>query len=340
MQVTLKDIAEKTGFSVTTVSRALSGYSDVNDKTRSRILDAATQMGYRPNLVARQLRNQQTQTIGMIIPSGPDGFEDDFFSLLMKGVTHAAARHHYDVLISAMLPDDDEMEIYKRVVGGRRVDGVILARTHRNDPRITYLREINVPFVVSGRASPNHPSDFPYIDADSQYGVALMVKHFVDYGHHHIGLILSPEQVAFTGYRLQGYWDGLGAAGLPYRAEYVISANLTRAGGEQAAAQLLADHPRLTALIACNDLMAIGAIAAVHARGLAVGRDVAIGGFDDIPLAAHTAPPLTTIRQPIFTIGEELATMLVTIVNTPHDAETHKLLKPSLIVRASSGVNK
>lgn len=340
MQVTLKDIAQKTGFSITTVSRALSGYSDVNAKTRARILDAAKQMGYRPNLVARQLRNQQTQTISMIVPSGPDGFEDDFFSVLMKGVTHAAARHHYDVLISALLPGDNEMDVYRRVVGGQRVDGVILARTYRNDPRIAYLREINVPFVVSGRASPDQPSDFPYIDADSQAGLALLVAHLVDYGHEHIGLILPPKQVAFTGYRLRGYQHGLAAANLPYRDDYIATADLTRDGGEQATAQLLAEQPRLTAIIACNDLMAIGAMNAVQARGLTVGVDVAISGFDDIPLAAHTTPTLTTIQQPIFTIGEELTTMLVSIMTEQGGTPAGKLIKPTLVIRESSGIKK
>jgi len=337
MQVTLKDIAQKTGYSITTVSRALSGYNDVNANTRALIMEAAATMGYRPNLVARQLRSQQTQTIGMVLPASQTHSEDDFFSLLLKGVTHAAARHHYDVLVSTWLPGDDEMDVYRRVAGGRRVDGFVLARTYRNDARIDYLREINMPVVVSGRRAPENDSDFPYIDADSQHGLAQLVTHLTEYGHEHIGLILPPAQLAFTDYRLNGYRDGLAAAYLPYRSEYVAAGDMTRESGQNAADALLSSYPRLTAIIACNDLMAIGAMNAVQVRGLTVGEDIAIGGFDDIPLAAHTSPPLTTVRQPIYTIGEALTDMLVQIMTDDNPDTTGRLLKPTLVIRESSG---
>ncbi|MFW5708834.1 MAG: LacI family DNA-binding transcriptional regulator [Chloroflexota bacterium] len=337
MQVTLKDIAEQSGFSVTTVSRALGGYDDVSAQTRTHILKIASELGYQPNQIARQLRSQQTRTIGLIIPAASSGLEDDFFGLLLKGVTHAATRQHYDVLVSAQFSEKDEMDAYYRIVGGRRVDGVILARTYRDDPRIDYLRSIDHPFVVSGRASLDQKTDFPYIDADSRYGVRSLVEHLASYGHQHIGLILSPESIVFTSYRFDGYREGLANAGLAFDPAYVATGDLSEESGRHAAETLLARAPRLTAIVACNDLMALGAMAAIKARGLTVGDGVAIGGFDDIPLARHADPPLTTVRQPIYEIGEQLADMLIHIIANEPLKMLGRLLKPRLIVRASSG---
>lgn len=337
MQVTLKDIAKESGYSITTVSRALAGYDDVNEQTRLHITNIARHMGYRPNLVARQLQSQRTQTIGMVVPPSPTGYEDDFFSLLFKGVTFGATRHHYDVLVSAQLTESDEMAAYRRIAGGRRVDGLILARTHRDDPRIKYLNEIGHPFVVGGRATPGHSSDFPYIDADSQHGIWLLVQHLVEYGHRHIGLILPPEDIAYTAYRLAGYLDGLDTAGIGYVPEFVLHGDLTRDGGYDAAMQLLEQPPQLTAIIACNDLMAFGAMQAVTDRGLKVGEDIAIGGFDDLPLAQQTTPTLTTIRQPIFEIGQQLIDLLIRIINDDPPENVKRLVKPTLVIRESSG---
>lgn len=337
MQVTLKSIAAATGFSVTTVSRALGGYDDVNVKTRQIILETAQRLGYRPNQIARQLRSQNTHTLGIIIPASNAGLDDDFFSLLLKGITHTAALRRFDVLVSTHWPDEDELEAYYRIVGGNRVDGMILARTHRNDSRIRYLRQIKHPFVVSGRSAPENPSDFPFIDVDSQQGLRELVHHFVALGHQRIGLVLSPPEMAFTPYRLAGFRLGLAEAELPFNDTMIVSGDLSREGGKEAAAALLTRHPDLTALIACNDMMAIGAYDAIRQIGRVVGQDVAVGGFDDIPLAAHVVPALTTVRQPIYDIGEQLTQMLIEIIADDPPEEQHKLLKPTLIVRDSSG---
>ncbi|MCB9450800.1 MAG: LacI family DNA-binding transcriptional regulator [Anaerolineaceae bacterium] len=337
MQVTLKEIAEKAGFSVTTVSRALGGFSDVNEKTRQYIMQIADELGYQPNLIARQLRSQRTYTIGLIIPAAPQSIEDDFFSILIRGVTHTAARRQYDVLVSAQLPEANEMDAYYRIVGGNRVDGMILARTYHDDPRIAYLRSLNHPFVVSGRAAPDQVTDFPYIDVDSRLGISELVTHFVAYGHTDIGLILPPKNIAYTPYRLDGYRDGLAVAGIPYRAEYVVYGDMKRQGGYTAAGQLLEANPQLTAIVACNDLMGIGAMNAIHERGLLPGADIAVGGFDGIPAAEHATPALTTVRQPIYTIGEQVTEILIKVINNEPLAETGILLKPELVIRESSG---
>jgi LacI family transcriptional regulator len=341
MQVTLKDIAKKSGYSVTTVSRALAGYTDVNEDTRRHIATIADTLGYQPNLLARQLRSQRTQTLGLIIPSADNSISNEFFSQLLLGIGDAASRAGYDLLVSAHVPGEPEMAAYRRIVGGNRVDGMILARTRQNDERIAYLQSLDHPFVVNGRGAPGERSDFPFIDVDSQTGIALAVAHLVELGHTHIGLILPPPEMAFTGFRHLGYRDSLSAAGLPYRADYVTQGDLQRSGGFAQANTLLDAHPELTAIVASNDLMALGAISAVQARGLQVGVDISVTGFDGIPAAEYSHPPLTTLHQPIYEIGRRLVALLNHLIlgSTPEAAQTQSLLSSTLIVRASTGRN-
>lgn len=340
MQVTLKDIALKSGFSVTTVSRALAGYSDVNEQTRQQIKHIANALGYQPNLLARQFRSQRTQTIGIIIPAHDYAFSSGFFSQLMLGIGDAIAIEHYDLLISAQESDDDEIATYRRIVAGNRVDGMILARTRQNDRRIQYLKEQEHPFVVSGRGAPDESSDFPYIDVDSQAGIRSVIGHLVELGHRDIGLILPPPDMAFTGFRHEGYREGITDAGIPYRPEYVVYGDLWWTGGYQGTQSLLEHYPELTAIVACNDLMALGAMSAVQGRGLLVGRDIAVAGFDDTPAAEYAYPPLTTVHQPIYEIGQRLVKMLIGIILGTPPPETQVLLPCKLMVRASSGFQR
>jgi len=337
MRVTLKDIATKSGFSITTVSRALAGYDDVSARTRERILHIANELGYQPNQVARQLQGQHTNTVGLVMPVRANYRNDDFFMVLFRGITLAATRHNFDVLMSAIQSGAAELEVYRRFAGGQRVDGIIVARTQRNDPRIAYLNSIQFPFVVSGRAAPDEDSDFAYIDVDSQDGIAMLTTHFIGYGHQHIGIILPPHEMAFSDYRLQGYRSALEQAGIVFNANYVARGDLTYESGQSAADTLLTRHPHLTAIIGCNDLMALGAMAAIQNRGLQVGADIAVGGFDNIPAAERATPPLTTVSQPIYEVGEMLTELLIQIIaNKPTMTRQH-LITPELIVRESSG---
>ncbi|MBN1562624.1 MAG: LacI family DNA-binding transcriptional regulator [Anaerolineae bacterium] len=333
MRITLKTIAEESGFSITTVSRALAGYDDVNEETRRHIIAIAERLGYQPNLSARQLRSQQSHTIGMVIPLTPY-FSDPFFMELLSGVGRQAAEHNYDLRLSAQVPGQDELNAYHRMVAGRQVDGVVLARVHHQDPRIAYLQQAQHPFVVFGRSD---AEDYPYIDVDSGSGIRLLVEHFADYGHQRIALILSPRDLMFTTLRLRGYREAFESLNLPYREGYIQEGDLSQRGGLEAAERLLqlADPP--TAIIACNDLMALGAMTTIQRRGLRPGQDIAVAGFDDIPAALDAEPQLTTIHQPIYQIGRQLTDMLVNLMqgNTPD--KPHILLQPELIIRASSG---
>jgi len=333
MKVTLKTIAEEAGLSITTVSRALAGYTDVNEDTRSRIVAIAQRLGYQPNLAARHLRSKQTHTIGMVIPL-TSYFSDPFFMELLSGVGRQAAEYGYDLLLSAQQPGEEELSAYRRMVASSRIDGVVLARVLADDPRIAFLKEAHHPFVAFGRSNAN---DYPYIDVDGATGVYHLVGHLIERGHRRIAMILSPRKLAFTTARFEGYQRALNEAGIALVEQYVVESDLTQEGG-RTMAQCLLDLPSPpTAIVACNDAMAIGAMQAIRACGLAVGRDVAVAGFDDIPTAAFTDPPLTTVRQPIYDIGRRALDMLICVIRQEPLDEAHVLLVPELIVRQSSG---
>ncbi|MDL1901264.1 LacI family transcriptional regulator [Anaerolineae bacterium CFX9] len=333
----LKDLSQKTGFSITTISRALAGYADVNEQTRQQIIRAAHEMGYQPNEVARQLRAQRTQTIGLIIPTHDHSFSEGFFNQLLRGIGDAAGEARFDVLISARSPGDDEMDSYRRIVGGNRVDGIILARTRYQDERIAYLRKVGMPFIVSGRAAPGEDCDFPYIDVDSQAGIHEAAIHLIRLGHRQIGLILPPPEIAYTEFRRRGYAEALADAGLTYAPDLVVHGDLMRSGGYQGAITLLERHPDLTALVCCNDLMALGAMQALQMYGRAVGDTFGVTGFDDLPISEHSNPPLTTVRQPIYEIGRRLVELLLPVIAGQPLQETQILLPTELVIRESCG---
>ncbi|MCA9872912.1 MAG: LacI family DNA-binding transcriptional regulator [Ardenticatenaceae bacterium] len=336
MAVTLKDIAREVGVSVTTVSRGLAGYDDVAAETRERIQEVADQLGYHPNLTARRLQKQRTDTLGFIMPTFGPRFSDPFFSEFLAGIGNEAAGYGYDLLVSTHAPDSDrEREAYARAVRGGWVDGLIVVRTRENDERIETLCAHEFPFVAFGRTDCN--CDFPYVDEDGAAGMRLIVQHFIDLGHRRIGFIAPPPGLMFGRYRLRSFLSTMAANNLETPPDLVVEGDMTQRGGAEVVERLLNLAERPTAVIAGNDLMAIGALNRIQQRGLRVGQDLAVAGFDDIPLSAYTTPPLTTIHQPIYDIGRRTCAMLIEIINGRPPANPHILLTPELVVRESSG---
>jgi DNA-binding LacI/PurR family transcriptional regulator len=336
MSVTLKDLAKHVGVSVTTASRALAGYNDVAEETRQRVRDAAEELGYYPNITARRLQKQRSETLGFIMPTDDPRYSDPFFSELIAGIGNEAAKHEYDLLVSTHSPDSpEEQAAYERATRGGWVDGLIVVRTRENDARIQLLCQRNFPFVAFGRTDDD--LQFPYVDEDSRAGLQQLVNHFIKLGHRRIGYIAPPKGLMFGVYRKRGYLETMSSHGLPIEEEWVVEGDMTQRGGAEAAERLLAGNASLSAIICGNDLMAIGVMNRLHQEGLSVGQDIAVAGFDDIPLAAYTRPSLTTVRQPIYEIGRQTCAILIKMLSGKITDEIHVMLTPQLIVRDSSG---
>ncbi len=337
MSVTLKDIARKVGYSVTTVSRALNDYDDVNEETKQLIKRVAREMGYHPHVIAQSLQRQRTNTVGFIVPATEHYLSDPYFIELLAGIGDGAASYDFDLLVSTRKPmDPQERLAYERMVKGRRVDGIIVARTRRKDERIAYLMSEEFPLVAFGRTDSD--LDFPYLDVDGEEGIREAVRYLIGLGHQRIGFISPSMYLMFAEHRLAGYKRALQDHGLKFDPALLVEGNLTQSGGYRGMEQLLDLEDPPTAIVAGNDLMAFGAMEAAQDRGWVVGRDVAVVGFDDVPLAAYFRPSLTTIRQPVYDIGKTLSQMLIKIVRGEDLAERQVILRPELVIRESSGV--
>jgi LacI family transcriptional regulator len=231
-----------------------------------------------------------------------------------------------------------ELQTYRVNIQSGRVDGFIIVRTRRVDERVNFLRERNYPFVAFGRTEGN--DDFPYVDEDSRQGMYLISTHLLELGHTRIGCISGPPELNFSNQRLEGIKSALVEYGLEYDPTLCRQSDMTQSGGYINAEELLSLDPHPTAIIACNDLMAFGAMSAAYKSGFIVGQDISITGFDDIPMSEHSHPPLTTVNQPIYEIGEMVCEMLIRLILGQELEHSQIILKPKLVVRQSTGENQ
>lgn len=336
MAVTIHDVAKRLNLSITTVSRALDGYDDVAVETRERVIRVAQEMGYAPSRAARQLRRQQAEAIGYIIPTIKPRYSDPSFSEFIAGLGDEIATTNFDLVISTAPPGDAaEQNLYQRWVQSRRVDGIVLSRMRRSDWRVGYLKSAGFHFVATAHA--HDEVDFPYVEVDAQAGMALLVDHLARQGHRRIAYAGGPEELTLQVERLAGYAAALEKLRLPFDPALLVNGDLTRSGGFQAVRPLLDLPDPPTAVVCANDLTAIGVLRLAQERGLVVGRDLAVTGFDGIEDAETTQPPLTTLDQPVYEIARRLARMLLALVAGEKLEEPHVMLQPNLIVRASSG---
>jgi LacI family transcriptional regulator len=332
--VTLKDIAERVGKSVPTVSRALANFPDISAETREEIQRVAKEMGYVPNITARNLQKQHTDTISLILPVANHlKISDPFFSEFLSGVVETSTNSNFSLILISS-DQETEQETYLKLIRNSQVAGFIVMRTRLKDQRIDLLRSQNIPFVAFGRVASKN--DFPYIDSDDELGIRLMVNHLVKLGHTRLGFIAEPTLFTKSYNRLQGYLQGLNAHGLAYDPDLVVEANFRQPSGKISADTLLALPKPPTAIIASNDLLALGALSAAQEHQLEVGKDISITGYDDILLAEYATPPLTTVKQPAYQFGTQLTEMLIKIIRKETLEERHILHAPSIVIRQST----
>ncbi len=332
---TIKDVARQANVSIATVSYVLNNSGPVGEATRARVLAVVEELGYRPSIIARSLKGKHTHMLGFILSPFTRQPQDPFFNEFLLALADTAAGFDYHVAVTATADLASERATYEDMVKDRRVDGFIVADTRPDDERLAYLVAAGFPFVAFGR--PANELDFPHVDVDGYTGVKQAVQHLIDLGHRRIGLIeLSPALVC-RAHRRQGYEAALQENGLPLRPELIAVGGLTEEDGYRAMEGLLDLARPPTAVMAGNDLMAVGAMNAIRDRGLTVPDDVALIGFDDIPLASYVRPTLSTLRQDFYDIGERLVRMLMALLHDEEIAGTHVILEPTLIIRESSG---
>lgn len=327
---TLDDVARRAGVSRTVASRAMNNTRDVSAAKREAVRQAAQELGYAPNSSARALATRRVGSVVLaVVDEEPALFSDPFFSQVVVGISTVLARAELDLtlMLASSLSSRERLE---RLLRSPDTDGVMMMAPRGDDPLVRVADNSAVPVVFGGR--PLHGRAEHYIDVDNRGGARRAVEHLVAAGRRRIAEISGPMGLEASVARHRGFTDALTVAGL--RADLVEESDFSFTGGEEAMARLLAAHPDLDAVFAASDGMAAGALRALKAHGRSVPADVAVVGFDDLPLAEQSDPPLTTVHQPFHSFGYEIATMLVRLI----DGEpTSPLILPTrLIIRESA----
>jgi DNA-binding LacI/PurR family transcriptional regulator len=334
---TIRDVAKAAGVSTATVSYVLNDSFPVSEATRQRVLEAVERLGYHPNITARNLRASESRMIGYAWHGGPySGEIQPILDCFIHHIAAAAEVHGYHVLTFTHNADN-ALDVYADLIEIGRVDAFVIASTNVDDERIRFLMEVGFPFVAFGRANPDW--DFPYVDVDGESGMRAATEYLLELGHRRIALIGWPQGSMAGDSRYAGYCAALKAANLVVDSRLVMRGEESAATGWQVIYALLTLPPdeRPTAIVAVSDLLAIGAMSAIEQLGMTVGDDVAVIGFDNVPLADYLHPPLTSLHQPIDLVAQTLIDMLMALLDGAPLLERHVLVQPELIVRASSG---
>ncbi|MBK9709951.1 MAG: LacI family DNA-binding transcriptional regulator [Kouleothrix sp.] len=330
---TIIEIAERAGVSAATVSRALNNVPGVGPDKRRQILALAAELNYHPNAIARSLQGQRTNTVAYVADVSNRPAADLLFKDFITVLADRCARYGMDLLIHPATSADANMDDVGRLLRSGRADGLILADTRINDPRLAYLVEHRLRCIAFGRSDIG--VDYPYVDVDGEWGIYTATSHLIERGHRRIAFLGLPLDYSYGVHRRDGYLHALREHGIPVDPARLVVGLTNETDARLAMDRLLSVSEPPTAFVAAGDMLAIYAISAARQRGLLAGRDYAITGFDDLPLAAHTTPPLTTMQQPFDQVCDELIAMLARVI-AEGPGDLHVLLRPKLIVRGSS----
>jgi LacI family transcriptional regulator len=336
MPVTIRDVARAAGVSVATVSRVFNNSGPVHEETRARIREVAREMRYTPNSAARSLITARSNTLGVLLPD----LYGEFFSEVIRGIDQTAQQHGYHVLVSSSHETQARIEGAMRAMRGR-VDGLIVMSPDIDAPTLAANLPESLPVVLLNCAVEG--TSYDAISVDNFGGAYAMVRHLLSTGRTRVAIITGSSRNYDARERLRGYRAALRDAGVN-RGEgggedgWEIPGDFTETGGYHAARALAALPNRPDAVFAGNDAMAIGALSAFRELGLAVPRDIAVAGFDDIPMARYMSPPLTSVHVEISELGTQAMEVLLAAVSEKNRHERRQVvLSTTLVIRQSCG---
>ena len=327
---TIREVAESAGVSYATVSHVINNTRLVSPETRQRVLAAMDALNYRPNALARSLRQGKTNTIGLVLPDSAN----PFFAEISRGIEDEAFKKGYSVFLCNTELDMQRELFYVDVLSKKQVDGIIFVAAGDQADSLDFLLRRNMPLVMIDRNVPNVEVDA--VLTDNQLGGFLATRHLLDLGHTRIACIAGPSSITPSAERIIGYRKALEETGISYDENLIIRGDYHAQSGMDITHSILKMTPRPTAIFALNDLMALGALRAAAEAGYSVPQDLAVVGYDDLEIAHFTNPPLTTIAQPKKEIGAQAVNLLVDRMSRKTRPPSRLVLAPELIIRRST----
>lgn len=338
----LKQLSKQLGLSQTTISRALGGYPEVSEATRTRVQLAAEQNNYRPNTRAKSLATGRAMAIGHVISfNSKNEVVNPIFSEFISGASETYANNGYELVLT-IAHEEDETKIYSELKSKRSVDGIIVHGPRKGDQRLQLLQGVGLPFVVHGRVSGSE-LEYSWIDVDNQQSFRRATKFLIELGHERIALVNGDETMDFAIRRRAGYLRALSEQGISEDQSLMRSSELTEVFGYRSAKELLPLPNPPTAFLVSSYIVAIGVRRAIEEFGLKLGTDISVITHDD-ELSyfsdSDDIPQFTATRSSVWLAGRRAAEMLLDIIQNPCKPPRTELLKAELTVGASTGPNK
>jgi len=325
----MEEIARLSGVSRSTVSRVINNDPRVHEVTRQRVREVIQKFNYQPNLAARRLAGGRTHILGLVVPMGIERlFYDPFLMGLTQSVALTCNRLNHSVMMWIAEPEYERRAIH-RMLSNKFLDGVIVAHYLMEEPIVEALAMECMPFVLVGR----HHAQVSYIDVDNQTSSAELITFLVQAGYRRIATVCGPQNMIAGVERLKGYKLGLEQCGIAFDPTLVVEGDFSEESGYVAMQRLLPLQPQ--AVFAASDSMAVGVLRALRENGRRVPEDIGVAGFDDMPFAANTTPPLTTVRQPVEKMGEVTIETLIDLIEHPDSPPRHIILPTELVIRAT-----
>ncbi|MEJ2256987.1 MAG: LacI family DNA-binding transcriptional regulator [Woeseiaceae bacterium] len=330
-KVGIKDIAQRAGVSIATVSHAFRNPGRVSDKTRARVLAAASELGYTPNQQAVNLRTARSGNIVVIIPDIADSYNSE----IIKGIEAVARKRGYSVLLGDTQGTEEREREFANMVHSRQADGIILMSNNVPFDIQPETPIEDIPPIVNGSEFAGHPGILS-VSIDDKQGGKDATNHLLELGHRDIGVITGDRHSTSTQRRLEGFHEAMQEAGVEVDENLIIYGMYEVDMGEAAATELLVRKKRPTAIFCFSDELALGCMHSLHAAGFSVPDDISVIGFDDIAFARYFSPPLTTIAQPAEAIGRTCTELLIDLIEGKRPKRNRFILPHALVVRSST----
>ncbi len=335
MDVTIKDVAKEAKVAASTVSRVIKDSPNISEETKRRVREVMDRLGYYPNFQAQSLAGKNTKAIGVILPNAAfHSFQNPFFSEVLLGISTSANKHKYGIYLSTSATEDGIYEEVVRMVQGKRVDGILLLYSRKNDKLLTYLNTVKIPFTVVGRPYEKEQQT-TYVDNDNIQTSIDVTNFLINAGHRRMAFIGGNQQFVVTADRLKGYKKALENEGIAYDEKFVINEQSVKEEGRVIIEKLVSLEEPPTAIITQDDLIAFQIISHLESLNLNVPNDISIISFNNYFVSEHSRPPLTSVDIGINQLGFEATDALIELIEEPSTLPKRITIPAKLIERES-----